>query len=104
MPYEVRYSVESVAALRQFRQYDRSAILDQIVQVLQVNPTTESKARVKKLRQPAPTEYPMRVEEFRIFYDVEDGHVNVVLILSKEEAVEILGGWARGGSETGPPR
>jgi mRNA-degrading endonuclease RelE of RelBE toxin-antitoxin system len=54
--------------------------------VLTTNPTLVSKARIKRLRQPAPTQYRLRVGEFRILYDVEEQTVKIVLILSKEEA------------------
>ena len=83
MPYEIRYSAEALAELRRLRKFDATAILDHIERVLTVNPTLESKARVKKLRQPAPTQYRLRVGEHRIFYDVEAEHVNVIRILSK---------------------
>lgn len=43
------------------------SILDQIKQVRCVNPTLVSKARVKQLRQPAPTQFRLRVGGFRIF-------------------------------------
>ena len=65
--------------------------MDQIEQVLLVNPTLESKARVKLLRQPAPTQYRLRVGEFRVFYDVVQETVLVIQILSKEEAIGYLG-------------
>ena len=72
MQYEIRYSEEGVEQLKRLRAFDRTAILDQIEQVLGVNPTLVSKARIKLLRQPAPTQYRMRVGEFRIFYDVDE--------------------------------
>jgi mRNA-degrading endonuclease RelE of RelBE toxin-antitoxin system len=92
MPYEIRYSDEAVAELRRLRKYDATAILDQIQRILAVNPTLESKARVKKLRQPAPTQYRLRVGEFRVFYDVEAENVNIIRILSKPDAMRYLGG------------
>lgn len=73
------------------RAFDRSAILDQIEQVLSVNPTLESKARVKRLREPAPCQYRLRVGDFRIFYDVEAEAVLVIEIVSKQDAKDYLG-------------
>ena len=90
MPYELRYSDTAVEQLKKFRAFDRTAILDQIERVLGVNPTLESKARVKRLRQPAPTEYRLRVGEFRVFYDVEEQAVYIVQILSRQEAIGYL--------------
>ena len=91
MPYEIRYSEEAVQQLTQLRAFEQVAILDLIEQVLGVNPTLESKARVKRLRRPAPTEYHLRVGEFRVFYDVEGEAVQVVQVLSKEHAIRYLG-------------
>ena len=90
MSYELRYSHEAVGQLKALRAFDRAAILDQIEQMLGTNPTLESKAKVKKLRQPAPTQFRLRVGEFRIFYDVEETTVNIVQILTKQEAMRFL--------------
>jgi mRNA-degrading endonuclease RelE of RelBE toxin-antitoxin system len=92
MPYEVRYSEKAVEDLKRMRRFDRSAVIDQIDQVLAVNPALESKARVKKLREPAPAQYRLRVGEFRVFYDVAEDHLDIIMILSKEDAVAYLEG------------
>jgi mRNA-degrading endonuclease RelE of RelBE toxin-antitoxin system len=92
MAFAIRYSEVAVEQLKALRPFDRTAILDQIEQVLTVNPQLESKARVKQLRQPAPTHYRLRVGEFRIFYDVDLAHalVDVIQILSKQDAIAYL--------------
>jgi mRNA interferase RelE/StbE len=92
MPYEIRYSSEAIDQLKALRAFDRTAILDQIEQVLGVNPTTESKARVKRLREPAPTQYRLRVGEFRVFYDVDQDTVFIIQILTKQDSLDYLGG------------
>jgi mRNA-degrading endonuclease RelE of RelBE toxin-antitoxin system len=45
-----------------------------------------------RLRQPAPTQYRLRVEDFRAFYDVDDINnlVAIVQILSKEDSLPYL--------------
>ncbi|SRR6266849_3270179 len=90
MPYEVKYSDEAVEDLKKLRAFDHTAILDQIEQVLMVNPTLESKARVKLLRQPAPAQFRLRVGDFRVFYDVQGEVVQIIRILSKEESIRYL--------------
>ena len=92
MPYEIRYSNEAVEQLKKLRAFDSTAILDQIAQVLRVNPTVVSKSRVKRLREPAPTQYRLRVGEFRVFYDVADEVVLIIQILSKQDSIDYLGG------------
>ena len=91
MPYEIRYSNEAVEQLKRLRVFDRAAILDQIDHVLGVNPTTVSKGRIKRLREPAPTQYRLRVGEFRVFYDVEEA-VLIIQILNKQDSNDYLGG------------
>jgi len=92
MPYEIRYSNEAVEQLKKLRVYDRTAILDQIGQILTVTPTVVSKSRIKRLRETAPTQFRLRVGEFRVFYDVEEEAVLIIQILSKQDSIEYLGG------------
>jgi len=92
MPYEIRYSNEAVEQLKTLRVFDRTAILDQIEQLLRVNPTVVSKSRIKQLREPAPTQYRLRVGEFRVFYDVAEEAVLIIQVLSKQDSIDYLGG------------
>ena len=94
MPFAIQYSEVAVAQLKKVRAFDRAAIFDQIEGVLQSNPTLESKARIKQLRQPAPTQFRLRVGEFRIFYDVDAARqvVDVIQIMSKQDAIAYLEG------------
>jgi mRNA interferase RelE/StbE len=91
MAYEIRYSNEVVEQLKKLRVFDRTVILDQIEQVLTVNPTLVSKSRIKRLREPAPTQYRLRVGEFRVFYDVVEEAVLIIQILSKQDSIDYLG-------------
>ena len=92
MPYEIRYSNEAVEQLKKLRVFDRTAILDQIEQILRVNPIIVSKSRTKRLREPAPTQYRLRVGEYRVFYDVEEEAVLIIQVLSKQDSIDYLGG------------
>jgi mRNA interferase RelE/StbE len=92
MPYEIRYSNESVEQLKKLRVFDRTAVFDKIEEILSVNPTVVSKSRIKRLREPAPSQYRLRVGEFRIFYDVEEEAVLIIQILSKQDSNDYLGG------------
>jgi len=92
MPYEIRYSNEAVEQLRALRTFDRTAVLDQIEQVLTVNPTIVSRSRIKRLREPAPTQYRLHVGDFRVFYDLEDETVLIIQILTKQDSRNYLGG------------
>ena len=90
MAYEIRYSKESLEQLKKLRAHDRAEIFDRIKRFLTTNPTTTSKARIKRLRQPAPTEYRLRVRDFRVYYDVDQQAVYIVQILSKKDSISYL--------------
>ncbi len=90
MTFQIRYSKESVEQLRKLRAHDRTEIRDHIEKLLTTNPTTSSKARIKRLRQPAPTEYRLRVRDFRVYYDVDQQTVYIIQILSKEDSISYL--------------
>jgi mRNA-degrading endonuclease RelE of RelBE toxin-antitoxin system len=74
MVYELRYSDVAVEQLRKLRAFDRTAVLDQIERRLATAPTNVTKTALKKLRQPAPTQYRLRAGEHRVYYNV-DGEV-----------------------------
>lgn len=57
-----------------------------------MNPIIVSKSRIKRLREPAPTQYRLRVGEFRVFYDVEEQAVLIIQILSKQDSIDYVGG------------
>jgi mRNA-degrading endonuclease RelE of RelBE toxin-antitoxin system len=92
MPHEIRYANEAVEQRKKLRVFDRTAILDQIEEILSVNPTVTSKSRIKRLRDPAPTQYRLRVGGFRVFYDVEEEAVLIIQVLSKQDSNDYLGG------------
>ena len=89
MAFEIRYSRLAHSQLKGIRAFDRTAILNQIDSVLTAAPTLTSKARVKLLRQPAPTDYRLKVGDFRVFYNVTDDDtvVQVIQVLTKSEAL-----------------
>jgi mRNA-degrading endonuclease RelE of RelBE toxin-antitoxin system len=99
MPYRLRYSREAGNALKRVRSHDRASILDQIQRILTVNPTLESRARIKKLREPAPTQYRLRVGEFSVFYNVKGDDVFIVGVMAKEDVGSYHPGEQNGNSK-----
>ena len=90
MPFQIRLSEEAREDLQRLRKVDSARIIRDLQRMLSVTPTVESKAVVKRLRQPAPTQYRLRVGDFRVFYNVGPNQVAVVRILSKEQAAAYL--------------
>jgi mRNA-degrading endonuclease RelE of RelBE toxin-antitoxin system len=92
MHYEIRYSDEAISQLKKLKAFDRTAVLDHIEQVLGVNPDLEGKSRIKRLREPAPTQYRLRVGEYRVFHDIVETAVLIIQILSKQDSIAYLRG------------
>jgi mRNA-degrading endonuclease RelE of RelBE toxin-antitoxin system len=53
---------------------------------LRHEPTKQSKSRIKRLRELDQPQYRLRVDEYRIFYDVTEALVIVHAIVPKDEA------------------
>jgi mRNA-degrading endonuclease RelE of RelBE toxin-antitoxin system len=83
--FEVHLTGNAIRSLEKLRAFDRAAILDCIERVLRQHPEQEGHSRVKRLRQPAPAAFRLRVGEFRVFYDVAGATVMVVKVLHKRE-------------------
>ncbi len=49
-----------------------------------------SKSRIKRLRGLSRPQYRLRTEDIRVFYDVNEGTVEVLAIISKDKAEEWL--------------
>jgi mRNA interferase RelE/StbE len=64
----------------------RSAIKDAIDSHLRTAPTLVSKSRIKRLRELQRPQYRLRVDEFRVFYDVIESDVLIIAIVPKAEA------------------
>jgi mRNA-degrading endonuclease RelE of RelBE toxin-antitoxin system len=88
VPYDLKYTVEALDQLRALRATDATRIADQCRTILTVNPTLESRARIKRLVGGVVPSYRMRVDEYRVFYSVEEEPKRVVVwgIVSKAEA------------------
>lgn len=57
---------------------------------LRHDPAKESKSRIKRLRGLRQPQYRLRVDTIRVFYDIEDDHVNVLGMVPKDRADEWL--------------
>ena len=88
LAYQLRFTNEALDHLRRLRATDAARILDQCRRMLTVNPTLESKAQIKRLVGVPFRRYRMRVEEFRVFYSVDEPAraVMVIGIVKKSEA------------------
>jgi mRNA-degrading endonuclease RelE of RelBE toxin-antitoxin system len=98
MRFDIILAPGAAATLRALPAYRRAAVKDAIETHLRHQPTKVSKSRIKRLRGLSRPQYRLRVEEDRVFYDVIAQEVQVLAIVSKEEA----DAWLRAHGETDP--
>jgi mRNA-degrading endonuclease RelE of RelBE toxin-antitoxin system len=84
-PYAVHYTEEAVADFDRIRKFDRTRIVHAILRHLAHEPRRESRSRIKRMVLPFWSQYRLRVDEFRVYYDVDDvtRRVNVLRIIEK---------------------
>ena len=70
--YEIEYTPEARDDLNSFRKFEQKYILDEIDTQLQYEPSVETRNR-KKLRPNNVAEWELRIDRFRVFYDVHEG-------------------------------
>lgn len=85
--YNVQYAQEAVEDLRKLRAFDQRKILEAVEQHLRSNPTQVSRPRIKLMRRPFWSQYRLRVDDFRVYYDIDEAQhtVNVLRVLEKAQ-------------------
>jgi mRNA-degrading endonuclease RelE of RelBE toxin-antitoxin system len=90
MRHEILLAPEAVADLRRLPAHARAEVTAAVEKHLRHTPSASSKSRIKKLKGVDHPKYRLRVGEVRVFYDVEEGIVEVVAIVPKSEAADWL--------------
>jgi mRNA-degrading endonuclease RelE of RelBE toxin-antitoxin system len=90
MKYQITLSPDARNHFHALSAYDRAKIRDAIDQHLAINPIQESKSRIKRLRELKRPQYRLRVDDLRVFYDVDQQTVNIVGITTKAHAEDWL--------------
>ena len=72
MRYEISFAPEAIQDLKHLSARNRSIVQDTIERHLRYEPEKTSKSRVKRLRGISRPQYRLRVDEIRVFYDVEE--------------------------------
>jgi mRNA interferase RelE/StbE len=78
--YEVRITPEAASDLKPLSAYYQRHILDGIVRHLTFHPRQVSKSRIKLMEQPFWSQYRLRIGDYRVYYDVDDGRREVVVL------------------------
>jgi mRNA-degrading endonuclease RelE of RelBE toxin-antitoxin system len=80
MEYEIVVTRAADHDLAALSAYDRTMILGAIDSNLTHQPKQESRSKIKKLIQPAISEFRLRVGDFRVYYDVIEDDRRVVVL------------------------
>jgi len=89
MRYEVILAPDAAAAYKKLEARIRSQVRDALEVHLRHEPTKVSKSRIKRLRGVSRPQYRLRVDE-RVFYDVKETTVAILVILEKADAQKWL--------------
>jgi len=81
--FDIRYSQEAVDDLKLLRPFEQKKVLEGIATHLAHEPTKVSRSRIKLMVQPFWCQYRLRVEEYRVYYDVREKCVDILRILHK---------------------
>lgn len=83
--FTIVYVEEAKDELRALRKFDRQKIIDTVAAHLSNEPTKESRSRIKQMEQPFWSEYRLRIDEFRVYYnvDVQERVVTVLHVFDK---------------------
>jgi len=90
MPFAIVLAPEAVEDLARLKATVRSAVKETLETHLRHEPEKTSRSRIKRLRGLSRPQYRLRVGEVRVFYDVADGVVEVLAIVSKSETASWL--------------
>lgn len=79
MSYRIEFVRSAKDDLRLLRKTDQVKVLDRIERHLMHEPRRQSKSRIKQLRVKTFPPYRLRVDEFRIYYDVDESNRMVII-------------------------
>jgi mRNA-degrading endonuclease RelE of RelBE toxin-antitoxin system len=88
MPYEILLVTGAREDLKSLRKTDQVKVLDRIEMHLVYEPSRQSKSRIKRLRGDLFPPFRLRVDEFRVYYDVDEAANKVIIygVIRKEDA------------------
>lgn len=93
MRYEIVLLPEAIQDIRQLSARDAGIIRSALEQFLRHEPQRVSKSRIKRLRSISRPQFRLRIDGFRVYYDVEDSTVYVLAVIPKAGAAQWLETW-----------
>ena len=94
MRFEIELTDEAVADFKGLKAALRVTVKDAMEIHLRHEPKKVSRSRIKRLRELSKPQFQLRVEDVRVFYDVDENTVTVHAIVLKSEAASWLAQFA----------
>jgi mRNA interferase RelE/StbE len=88
--YDIVLAPEALDDLKRLQKADARAITDAIELHLRHAPELISKSRIKRLRGLYSPQYRLRIDEWRVFYDVMENEVQIRGVVKKSDAIDWL--------------
>ena len=101
MRYEIVLAPAAARQLKLLRADMRAGVRAALERHLRHEPTKLSRSRIKRLRGLEQPQYRLRVDEMRVFYDVTEASVEILAIVSKDQAQSWLDEEATPGPSSG---
>ena len=92
MKYRIALAPDARAHFHALSAFDRAKVRDAIDEHLGDHPQQESRSRIKRLIGIKRPQYRLRVDDVRVFYDVDEDLVTVLGIVAKGHVDEWLSG------------
>ncbi|MGH9833263.1 MAG: type II toxin-antitoxin system RelE family toxin [Blastocatellia bacterium] len=88
MSFEIELVREAKEDLKRLRKTDQVKLLDRIERHLSREPARQSRSRIKRLGGAVFPPFRLRVDEFRVYYDVDEAEQKVVIygVIRKADA------------------
>ena len=86
MRYQIVLAPGAIRDVKSLRAHDRAQVRDAIERFLRHEPTRVSRSRIKRLRGLRQPQFRLRVGETRVFYDVTETTVQILAVVSKDQA------------------
>ena len=90
MSYEMVLAPEAAEDLEGLKANVRAKVRDGLETHLRHEPSKTSRSRIKRLRKMSQPQYRLRLDDIRVFYDINGNTVEVLAIVLKSEAATWL--------------
>jgi mRNA interferase RelE/StbE len=95
MPYVIILAPEALEDLENLKANIRAKVREGLETHLRHEPAKTSRSRIKRLRKMSQPQYRLRIDDVRVFYDINGSTVEVLAIVLKSEATIWLAKFGR---------